>query len=365
MKEFAIKLQRARALIEKYQADGLLLRRISSFAWATCGAASYVNTAASEGGASLLITEHHTYLATTNIEAPRLQQEEKLENQGWEFHISPWSEPQSGLLKLIHGMNLIADVPFAGSREVNAEISRVRAHLTNFEGEKFRQLGKLCAEAMNIAIRSIRPGMNEYQIAAILGGEAQQRGVQPIVNLIATDERIYQYRHPLPTDKKLEKYALLVLSGRKWGLVCSISRLVHFGLIPTDLQARIEANQRVNAAFIANTNPGRSLGEIFLEGQKAYAAAGYADEWKQHHQGGAAGYESREYLGTPGSTDVVEEGQAYAWNPSIAGTKMEDTMLIGAQTNEIITGIPGWPVQNLSVSGKAGEVPCPAVLEIT
>ncbi len=79
------------------------------------------------------------------------------------------------------------------------------------------------------------------------------------------------------------------------------------------------------------------------EAQAAYAIAGLPDEWRLHHQGGAAGYEPREYLALPGSQDEVHEGQAFAWNPSITGTKMEDTMLVGEEINEVLTEIPDWP----------------------
>ncbi len=363
--EWAFKLDRVRNLLEKYQADGLLLRRVSSFAWATCGAASYVNTAVSEGGSSLLITRDTCRLATTNIEAPRLEHEEALASQGWEFSVSPWSDPQPAFLaKLVKGLKLISDVPYSGARDVSAEMARLRAGLTESEVEKFRRLAGLCAEAMDAAVRAVRPGMSEYQIAALLGGETQQRGVQPVVNLIATDERVYRFRHPLPTEKKLEKYALLVLSGRKWGLVCSISRLVHFGTMPADLKARIEATMQVNAALVANTRPGRSLGEIFKDGQAAYARVGFPDEWRQHHQGGVVGYEPREYLGLPDSTDKVSIGQALAWNPSIAGAKVEDTILVTAQSNEILTTIPGWPAVTVEVPGRDAAIVCPLALEI-
>ena len=362
--EFDIKLLRARALLDQYQADGLLLRRVSSFAWATCGAASYVNTATSEGGSSLLITRDHCYLATTNIEAPRLEQETDLADQGWEFLVSPWYDPQACLSKVIKDLTLIADSPYPGAREIGAEIARLRASLTEAEAEKFRRLAELCAGAMNAAARAVKPGMSEYQIAALLGSETQQAGVQPIVNLIATDERAYRFRHPLPTDKKLERYAMLVLSGRKWGLVCSISRLVHFGPIPADLRGRIEATIQVNAAFIAKTCPGRTLGEIFQDGQAAYAQAGFPDEWQRHHQGGVVGYEPREYLGTAGSIDRVAVGQALAWNPSIAGAKVEDTILVGAQQNEIMTVIPGWPTLTIEVPARNTGIVCPCALEI-
>ena len=62
-----------------------------------------------------------------------------------------------------------------------------------------------------------------------------------VVNLIATDERIFNFRHPLPTHKRLERYAMLVLCGRQRGLVCSITRLVHFGRLPDDLRRKAEA----------------------------------------------------------------------------------------------------------------------------
>ncbi len=83
MSEFEIKQERMRALMAKHNLDALLLQRVSSFAWATCGAASYVNTAVSFTGTVLLVTLTQRYLITNNIEAPRLEQEEQLAAQGW------------------------------------------------------------------------------------------------------------------------------------------------------------------------------------------------------------------------------------------------------------------------------------------
>jgi antitoxin VapB len=200
--------------------------------------------------------------------------------------------------------------------------------------------------------------MSENQVAAAVSNEALARGVQPIVNLIATDERVYRFRHPLPTDKKLEKYAMLVLCGRKWGLVCSITRLIHFGPVPHELKERIQATAQVNAALINATRPGRTLEELFAQAQQSYARLGYPDEWQKHHQGGMAGYEPREFVALPGSQELIEEGQAFAWNPSITGAKVEDTILVGSTGNEIITLTPSWPTT--SIDG----VPCSQTHEI-
>ena len=156
---------------------------------------------------------------------------------------------------------------------------------------------------------------------------------------------------------------MLVLSGRKFGLVCSISRLVHSGPVPDEILERVHAAAQVNAVFIAHSRPGRALGEVFAQGQAAYAAVGFPDEWRHHHQGGAVGYEPREYLGLPAAQDVVAVGQAYSWNPTIAGAKMEDTFLVGTKSNELITTIPGWPVLKVAVPELGVEVACPLVLE--
>jgi antitoxin VapB len=362
--DFQTKIQLLRTLLEKHGKDAVLLRRVSSFAWATCGAASYVNSAATEGAASLLITRDHLYLVTNNIEAPRLEQEEKLAEQGWEFRVSPWHMPQLALENLISNLSLISDVPFSGSMNANEEIARLRSHLSPEEGEHFRYLGNLCAETMTALAQVIRPGMSEIYLAGLLAFEAQQRGIQPIVNLIATDDRVYNFRHPLPTGKKLDKYAMLVLCGRRWGLVCSITRLVHFGALSGDLKHRVSATAQVNATLIAGSRPERRLSDILAEAQRAYANVGFPAEWHQHHQGGIAGYEPREFLATPTSTEVITRGQVLAWNPSIAGTKMEDTILVGVNSNQLLTPTPLWPVMSINIPGTPGTVLSHLVLEI-
>jgi antitoxin VapB len=349
-------------LLEARGLEALLLQRVSSFAWYTGGAASYVNTATDFGAAALLLTPESDYVLTNNIAATRLEQEEKLAKQGFQIVAPPWYEGANPVPELASGLRLGADVPYPGATDLSAEISRLRTRLTPQEGERFRQLGRICAEAMDAAIRQVRPGLNEYEIAALLAGETQARGVQPIVNLIATDRRIFNFRHPLPADKILKRYAMLVLCGRKWGLVCSLTRLVHFGALPEELQRKQEACARVDATFIAATRPGARLGDVFAQAVAAYAATGYADEWKLHHQGGSTSYEPREQVATAASDEVVYEGQAFAWNPSITGTKSEDTILVGAYANEILSAIPGWPVIEVEVDGQI--IPRPAILVV-
>ena len=362
MTEFSQKQDRIQALLAEHKLDALLLRRVSSFAWDTCGAASYVNTATTNGEAALLTTPSGRYLMTNNIEATRLEQEEKLAAQGWEFRLVPWHEARDTVAELTQGLRLGADGPYPGAADLSGDLVHFRVNLTPEEGERFRVLGRLCDEAMDSTVRAVRPGQTEYQIAGLLAHEAERRGVQAIVNLIATDERVFAFRHPLPTDKELERYAMLVLCGRRWGLVCSVTRFVHFGRLPDDLRRRAEAVARIDAAFIAATRPGRSLGQIFRRATDTYAETGFPDEWHLHHQGGPAGYEPREYVATPHSTDIVSVGQVYAWNPSIAGAKSEDTILVGEAGNEVLTTIENWPMLWVTIDGR--EIARPTIQEM-
>jgi antitoxin VapB len=362
MDEFNQKQQSIRGLLERTHLDALILQNVSSFAWVTGGAAAYVNSATTTGIATLLITPTSRHLVTNNIEATRLKQEEKLVEQGWEFHVSPWYTTQETLAKLGGGLKLGADGAFPGALDLSIEVARLRTQLTPQECERYRLLSAQCAEAMDAAARSLQPGQSEHEIAARLGYEAQRRGAQPIVNLIATDERIFSFRHPLPTPKTLERYAMLVLCGRRWGLICSLTRLVHFGPLPDEVRRKSEAVARIDATTISATRPGKSLGEIFRQIQAAYAEAGFPNEWQLHHQGGPTGYEPREFIAVPDSAEVVRHGQAYAWNPSITGAKSEDTILVGESENEVMTAIQGWPSIPVTIAGR--EILRPAILEV-
>jgi len=137
---------------------------------------------------------------------------------------------------------------------------------------------------------------------------------------------------------------------------------VHFGALSEEL-ARIEqAVARVDATIIAATRPGGVVADIFQQIVAAYAEVGYPDEWRYHHQGGATGYESREFKATPHAIQIVQANQAYAWNPSIAGVKSEDTILVGESGNEIMTDVGHWPMIPVEIGGQV--IQRPAILRV-
>ena len=91
------------------------------------------------------------------------------------------------------------------------------------------------------------------------------------------------------------------------------------------------------AAAIAATRPGNTYGEALQAQIDVYEKHGYTDEWRNHTQGGPIGYGAREFgpgpLGRPDRFTEwpVEVGHAVAWNPTVQGSKAEDTFLVGAE----------------------------------
>jgi antitoxin VapB len=196
--------------------------------------------------------------------------------------------------------------------------------------------------------------MSEEEIAGLLFSTMQARSVKPTVLLVAADDRLTKYRHPIPTPAKVKNAVMFVVCARRWGLVCSATRIVGFGKPSPELRRKHEACVYVDATFIASSKPGTPLVEVFEKARTAYAERGFPNEWCHHHQGGPTGYVEREFTVNPETPkeQKVEVNMGLAWNPSIAGTKSEDTILVTAKGPEILTATPGWPMIKVPAAGR-------------
>jgi len=349
-------LDAKRSRLLTWLADGKLeavyLTRVSNFAWLTGGLEPVVMLSSDRAEAGLLITPQRSYVVCNTIEHPRLRDEDRLEDQGYAFHASPWYHGLPEFDSLVRGRRWAADWPLPGGADCSAEIARLRFHLLPEEVDRYRRLGRATGLALERAARQIRPGMSEMEIAGLMAAETMHEGVTPTMLLVGTDERIFRYRHPIPTPRALETYALLAICARRWGLVASATRLVHFGQLDPELQRKQEACAFVDATFNLSAVIGAAVSDVFHKAAMAYADAGFPDEWKKHNQGGSAGYESRDYEGTPTCLEHVLEEQGFAWNPSITGVKSEDTMIVHADGPEFLTTTRDWPTVHVTVGNQ-------------
>jgi antitoxin VapB len=227
-----------------------------------------------------------------------------------------------------------------------------RASLTDTEVERYRWLGSNTAQVTASVLQSLQPGVTERTMAARISAGLIERGIEPSVLLMAADDRILRYKHAVTQNARLNHFGMLNLCSRRWGLCISITRFAHFGPMPQRLVDAFAAAAEVNARLFAATTVGATSAELFATAADTYASLGYPSEELRHHQGGATGYGEREWLATPAGQERVVDGQAFAWNPSVAGGKVEDTVLLRDSKIELLTGTSDLPV----VSTRAGDL---------
>ncbi len=221
--------------------------------------------------------------------------------------------------------------------QVAGALRAARASLLPVERDRYRRLGGDVAQVLTDVASRLRESDTEREAAADLAGALMLRGVDPLVVLVAGAERV-RHRHPLPTGTVLGPRAMLVVCGRRQGLIANATRWV--GASGPDDTRILD----VEVDFFAATRPGRPLSAAFAAGVSGYGAAGFdPDEWRRHHQGGPTGYAGRDPRATLGVDDLVQEHQAFAWNPSAPGAKVEDTVLVTSAGIEVLTADPRWP----------------------
>ncbi len=340
----------------------VVLTKRHNFAWATGGSDNHVRHASDTGVASLIFfVDGRRVVFTSNIEMPRIMDEE-LGGLGFEPIQYQWFSPRErwdALTSLLKNLKTASDDFTPGSEDIEPWLPTIRMRLSRHELMKYRWLGKTTGIGLGEACKKINRGNTEEEIAGFMFDALQSKGAKPTVLLVAADDRLMKYRHPIPTPTKVKNAVMLVVCTRRWGLVCSATRMVGFGKPSPELRRKIEACAYVDAAFLAASRAGTPFVEVFEKARAAYAEKGFPNEWRHHHQGGPTGYMEREYAVNPETPKErkIEPSMAIAWNPSIAGTKSEDTILVTSKGPEVITTTPGWPQIKVTVQGKVLQRP--------
>ena len=364
--EIAVKHQRVVRFLTEHGLDGVLLTRRCNFCWYTAGAYNHVGLTGDVGRASLLVTAEGATVLTNNIEAER-QRGEGLAGRGIPVADFPWHDAAGraqAFARALAGRKVAADAPLADVRAapLPQAFDELRWTLLEVEIERYRRLAVDVAMVTEVVCRAAKPGNTEYELAGLVQAMLSQRNCLAPLVLVGGERRVTKYRHPLPTPEKLGKHALLAVGAERDGLIVSCTRLIHFGKPPAELTNRQRAVAAIDAALIDATRPLAALGDILACGIAAYAEQGFPEQWRQHHQGGSCGYQSRDVLATPGEPTGARENQAFAWNPSLPGAKSEDTILCTAAGPEILSATGDWPTIKVEVNGRVYERP--AILEL-
>ena len=307
--------------------------------WLLCGRGRPVSAGSSPY--TVVVDEGRAQVLYQDIEASRVTTEERWEELGYEPVAYPWFEPPP-------------------VEPTKPDLASLRLALSAEELDRYRAAGADAAAAFVAALGALRPELTELGAAGELAGRLHAAGFTTPVVLVGGEVREPVHRHPLPTGAPLGRFALLAVTAEREGLYVSLTRIVSFGTPPDELSRLVRAAAEVDAAVLAASRPGSSLGELFDVLVAGYEEQGFPEEWRRHHQGGLTGYRGREVFAVPGSPTVLPAACAVAWNPSVTGGgKSEDTALVTAGVVEILTRTP-----ELGELETAAGLPRPAIVRL-
>lgn len=333
--ETRVKLERVGRLLDELEADELVVRRAENLAWLTGGADLLVDR---EGApvADAVATRERLTIITSRIEAGRLEAEEL--PPGVHLEIVDWFD-EGARARRVAGLTQGERVADDGEVDLTA----LRRPLLDVERARFAAIGGAASRALTDVAGTLRREDSERDVAAKLQGALRTAGVDLRVALVAGERRFGHVRHPVPTDTPFGACGLLVVCAARFGLVASLSRTVAFGQVPEPLSQALERVLRIEAAMLGATRPGVATREVFAAARAAYAAEGMTDAWRDHHQGGPAGYRPRDWLATPDEGRPLDDGIGVAWNPSLPWAKAEDTFLLHDGRLDALTWDERWP----------------------
>ncbi|MGE6630463.1 M24 family metallopeptidase [Bacillus sp. NPDC077027] len=346
-------IETVRSLMKEKQLDGVLIQKRNNFSWLTGGRQNHIVLNIPDGVCKLLILRDEIILIVNQMEEKRIVEEEMaFFDHPYKVVSMNWFEDEATYVEeRTKGKKIGTDLETEGFELIEDDLSHARSILTKEQLDQYEMLCHETATIVESICKEIVPGQTENEIASLVAQRAIAKGMTIEVLLVATDDRIVQYRHPIPTGKALQKHALIVLCAERNGLVANVTRSVYFGSLPNELAENKERLARIDVVMNAATRPGSTIGDVLKAGISQYEAEGYPDSWRKLHQGGKTGYASREIIAVPESSEIIKLHQVYTWNPSLPGLKSEDTMVVEESGNRFLTHTGKWPYIEIEHAG--------------
>ena len=350
---------RLRRLIERRGLGGVVLTGPPAVAWATGGMNTPIDRALPVDMVWVAVSSESQILVTTNVEYPRIVDGAGPESCGFSVVAVPWHDPGAYVAACSAELGVApADLGSDGHRafgvDSSEELIALRLELTPFAKAALRSLGQDTTVALEESLRAWRPGMTDREVQAEVVRRLELTGAEAVVVLVAGDEQITAYRHPLALGRAVSDRLMAVVVSRRGGLNVAATRFVAAAPTSGYLEELFRGVRHVETAVLRACVPGASYGDATARLVEAYAEIGHPGSWREHWQGGPIGYGTREFELAPGWEESgfwsvpVALRHALAWNPSLSGgAKVEDTFLVAETGLECVTAPVDWPTEKV------------------
>jgi Xaa-Pro aminopeptidase len=356
-----IKHQRIRDFLDATRHDAVVLRRADSIAWFTSGADLGRDLGSSDSAIVLYINRACRAVVADNVQSGRVFEEE-LAGLGFQLKEQSWyDEPDRVISELCRNKSIASDDCTPGPRRTPAQALReLRRSLTPLERQRYRELGRTLALAVEATCRNFDRGEREADVAGHLAHRLLREGVVPVELRVASDDRLDRFRQPTSKDAPILRRASINVTGRRHGLCASLTRTVSFGLGDAQFRTDHTLATMVDATSIFFSRPGEPLSEIFRRSKRIYEKYNRPHEWTLDYQGHLTGYSPRELALRPETSLTLDPSTAISWSPSVGAARTQDTMVVDSRGFEIVTAAQDWPQVEVSVKGFV--IPRPGIL---
>jgi Xaa-Pro aminopeptidase len=194
-------------------------------------------------------------------------------------------------------------------------------------------------------------GETEREIAGQLAHRLVHRGAYPLSITVSADGRSKIYRQGGYTSTAIQKYVVLAVTARKYGLYTTASRTVCFGEPEAELRNEHNTACKVLATYMASSWPDAVPREILAAGRRVYLVSGHEHEWLLCPQGHITGREPVEILLTPQSEELLQANWVVNWRASAGSATSCDTFVISDAGPVEISPAENWPLKRIRIQG--------------
>lgn len=240
------------------------------------------------------------------------------------------------------------------TRDLSPVISALREHKSEAELALMQRAADMVNPALDAAIRAIRPGITEKELAAVLEEAMARAGAEGV----AFETHVCfgakaALPHGFTGDQALEpgQVVLMDFGALYQGYRSDITRTLCCGEWPVEMAKVYDIVLAANQAAIAAVRPGVTLGEVDRAARQVIEDAGYG-EYFIHRTGHGLGLEVHEepYV-VGGNQKVLQPGHVVTiepgiYLPGIGGVRVEDDVAVTETGCRVLTS---WTKERLAI----------------
>jgi Xaa-Pro aminopeptidase len=292
---------------------------------------------------------------------------EKLRTLQTQMILNPWDGRQTREGQFVNVLR--QKFPSVEVRDCSPFIWELRTIKSRVEVEVMRRAARIGVKAISEMMKATRPGMSEYELAALYEYIAKKEGAQNLAYyIIMSSGENHPYVHYYKHDRLLRDGDFIVVDigpdVNYYDTDITISYPVNGKFTPRQKEV-YEAAKAVHDANISVYRPGLTAEQVGAEVEEILKKKGFDlnKDYFQKLRGGFGHYVGLAVHDVGGGPAVLKPGMVFANEPLLIypeeelGVRVEDTILITETGSEILTaGIPR-TVQEIEAFMKKDGIP--------